>query len=73
MLRDRRWKYVYNPVSTDELYDLDADPGEVDNRVDDPSAAGKLHRLRERMGGWMSEIGDPAQPRPLWTWPLGPA
>ncbi len=72
MLRDRRWKYVYNAVSTDELYDLDADPGEVDNRVDDPAAAGELHRLRERMGGWMSEIGDPLSP-PLWTWPLGPA
>ena len=70
MLRDRRWKYVYNPVSTDELYDLADDPAELRNRVDDADAAGTLHRLRERMGERMTEIGDPLRP-PLWTWPLG--
>ena len=70
MLRDGRWKYVYNPVSFDELYDLDADPGEIENLIDETEHAATLHRLRERMGDWMREISDPLSP-PLWTWDLG--
>ena len=70
MLRDRRWKYVYNPVSFDELYDLDADPGEVVNLVDAPEHAGELRRLRGRCGEWMREVGDPLS-APLWTWDTG--
>jgi arylsulfatase A-like enzyme len=70
MVRDRRWKYVYNPVSFDELYDLDHDPGELRNLVDDPACAGELRRLRERCGAWMKDVNDPLSP-PLWTWNIG--
>lgn len=66
-LRDRRWKYVFHPVSRDELYDLDADPGELVNRADDPACADVLRRMRERMGEWMREIRDPLSP-PLYSW-----
>jgi arylsulfatase A-like enzyme len=67
MTRDRRWKYVYNPAGIDELYDLEADPGEIANRVDDPDCAGTLLALRTRMGEWMAEVKDPLSP-PLFLW-----
>jgi len=59
MVRDRRWKYVYNATAEDELYDLAADPGEVHNRALDPSCADELARLRRRLVAWMEETEDP--------------
>ncbi len=59
MLRDRRLKYVYNPVSIDELYDLDRDPGELTNLIDDKGYASQLDDMRQRMSEQMTEIGDP--------------
>ena len=47
MVRTRNWKYVYNPCSEDELYDMQSDPFELDN------VAGKLgykHVLRRMKG-----------------------
>lgn len=67
MLRDRRWKYIYNPVSRDELYDLETDPGELKNRADDPDCAEVLQQMRTRMGEWMASIKDPLSP-PLYSW-----
>ena len=31
MVRNRRWKYVWNATAEDELYDLEHDPGELRN------------------------------------------
>ena len=31
MIRTANWKYVYNPATEDELYDLRSDPGELHN------------------------------------------
>ena len=67
-LRTRRWKYVYCPVSEDELYDLDADPGELTNLIDAAEHGDVLHHLRERMTTWMKQTGDKLT-GPLWTWP----
>ena len=36
-----------------ELYDLERDPLEFDNRVDDPELADELHRLRALLDGWV--------------------
>jgi arylsulfatase A-like enzyme len=49
MLRTRRWKYIWNATDVDELYDLEADPHELHNRIDDPAAATELHQLRRRL------------------------
>ncbi len=59
MVRDRRWKYVWNLTAEDELYDLATDPGEIVNRATDPAAAGELSRLRRRLLAWLEETRDP--------------
>lgn len=67
-LRTVRWKYIYCPTSEDELYDLDSDPGELRNLIDEPVHAATLQALRERMMHWMAQTRDPLT-GPLWTWP----
>jgi len=58
MIRDDRYKYVYNPSDIDEFYDLQTDPGEITNRIDAPELAPELARLRQRLIAWMEETGD---------------
>ncbi|MEM9658867.1 MAG: sulfatase-like hydrolase/transferase, partial [Planctomycetota bacterium] len=55
-LRTDRWKYIRYPHgdgSSDrhkaELYDLSADPQEVDNLIDDPKHAETVRRLRDEL------------------------
>ncbi len=59
MLRDERWKYVWNATDRDELYDTQKDPGELFNLIEDPDYTSQLRRLRRRLGDWMTEIDDP--------------
>ena len=59
MVRDRRWKYVWNATAEDELYDLGQDPHELTNRAVDPLCAGELSRLRHRLIDWMQQTHDP--------------
>lgn len=59
MLRDRRWKYVWNAVAEDELYDMVNDPGELHNRATDPACADTLSQMRRRLVAWMEAVGDP--------------
>jgi len=42
----------------EELYDLDADPHEINNLADDPARAEKLDELRNALTEWQLEIGD---------------
>ncbi|MCU1534697.1 MAG: sulfatase [Glaciihabitans sp.] len=46
MIRTRTWKYVWNLTDTDELYDLQADPGEIVNRIADENVTTILASLR---------------------------
>ncbi len=58
MLRDRRWKYVYNEQDVDELYDLASDPGEVINRVSDPICKERVVLMKRELAGlapWIDE------------------
>jgi N-acetylglucosamine-6-sulfatase len=47
-VRTDRWKYIHYPdhPGMDELYDLQTDPHELTNRIDDPAAAEDLVRLK---------------------------
>ena len=49
LVRTERWAYVWNMTDTDELYDLAADPWQLDNRVADPTCADALRDLRHRL------------------------
>ena len=57
-VRSRRYKYVYYPFDRDELYDETADPWELHNLAQEPSAAPILAEMRERMARWMARAGD---------------
>jgi arylsulfatase A-like enzyme len=55
MVRTRSHKYIYRLNGHHELYDLAADPDELQNRVNDPTCADALAELRERLIHWMLE------------------
>lgn len=59
MVRDRRWKYVWNATAEDELYDLANDPGEIVNLATATGHAAELARLRRRLLAWMEAARDP--------------
>ena len=45
-LREGRWKYIACPVDPEQLYDLDADPGERTNLATNPAHADTMDRFR---------------------------
>lgn len=57
MIRTHRYKYIFNHGSMDELYDLEADPGEYVNRVHDQ----KLRRVREELRDQLFEWYNPEE------------
>jgi arylsulfatase A-like enzyme len=65
MVRTERWKYSWRPFDLDELYDLDADPGELANLALDPAQGGRIKTLRMRIQDWMRETDDPLTE--MWT------
>ncbi len=59
-VRSRDWKYVTypdDPQLTEELYDLQADPGELFNLRHDARYAPELQRLRDRLVQLQRETG----------------
>lgn len=58
MVRDRRWKYVWNATAEDELYDLEQDPGELRNRATDSTCGETVQACRRRLVEWMHAVGD---------------
>jgi len=58
MIRDHRWKYVWNATDTDELYDLHEDPDELRNLVAEPRCVDVLDRLRRRLHATLVKEGD---------------
>ena len=64
MVRTERWKYVYIPHDLDELYDLQADPAEMNNLVNDPEHADVLNEMKARLLGWNDATKDMFQ----WAW-----
>ncbi|NLV73244.1 MAG: sulfatase-like hydrolase/transferase [Chloroflexi bacterium] len=59
MLRDRRYKYVWNLSAEDELYDMANDPGELTNLAQDGALREVLADLRLRLLAWLEETRDP--------------
>lgn len=46
MIRDGRYKYVWNLTDVDELYDLETDPGEKCNLIAEPAQQERIAALR---------------------------
>ncbi len=57
--RTPRYKLVVNLLTTDELYDLEADPYEMRNLIEDPAYAAVRDQLHNRLLDWMNEARDP--------------
>ncbi len=58
MCRTRTHKYVRRLYERDELYDLERDPQEMNNCIDDPAYAGVRDALRNRMLEWYQSSCD---------------
>ena len=56
---DGRYKLVINLLSSDELYDLETDPGEMVNQIDSPAYAVERDRMHDRLLEWMNTTRDP--------------
>ncbi len=58
MIRMGNLKYTMRLYERDTLYDLDLDPREQVNRIDDPAYAEKVAQMRERLLTWYQETAD---------------
>lgn len=52
MLRTERHKYILSEIGPNLLYDLEEDPSEFHDRIDDPALASVQHDLHEQMFEW---------------------
>lgn len=63
---DGRYKLAINLLDTDELYDLSADPLELQNRINDPGILPERERLLDALLAWMNRTRDPLR-GPHWA------
>lgn len=59
MIRDRRFKFIWNATDLDEFYDLKTDPDELHNLATEEKHAETLNRYRKQLGQCFSDLGDP--------------
>jgi arylsulfatase A-like enzyme len=58
MLRTREWKLIIRSAGKEELYDLENDPQELYNHIDDPALSEVRNNLRERLLHWYLRASD---------------
>ena len=58
MIRDDRYKYVWNLTDVDELYDLDTDPGEKVNLIAEPAQQARIAQMRKDLYAQLQLHGD---------------
>jgi len=58
MLRTRQWKFIIRSAGREELYNLQEDPQELTNLIDDPALADVRCRLRDRLLHWYLRTSD---------------
>jgi choline-sulfatase len=67
MVRTEKWKYVYNPTSEDELYDMESDPHELHNLAHMQGFKHVLRRMKNIMAKWLKETNDSVGNHGAWT------
>ncbi len=55
------WKFNCSPIGEHELYNIEDDPGETENLIDDPAVSGLVSDLYERLLDWQERTGDDAR------------
>jgi arylsulfatase A-like enzyme len=58
MIRDKKWKYVWNLSDVDELYDMENDPYELTNLAVLPEYADRLREMRLDMLRELEAVDD---------------
>ncbi|TBL79434.1 sulfatase-like hydrolase/transferase [Paenibacillus thalictri] len=58
MIRTLEWKYIWNTADTDELYNMQEDPGELHNLIRDPACREIIADLRSRLYDVLVAEGD---------------
>lgn len=58
MMRGQRYKFISRTAGRDELYDLEVDPMETNNRIDDPALASVLRDMEYGMLKWLQRTVD---------------
>jgi arylsulfatase A-like enzyme len=58
MVRMGRWKLTFDMLGNGELYDLEADPAELDDRFGDPACASVRAQLTEELLRWTIRAED---------------
>jgi arylsulfatase A-like enzyme len=59
IVTDDAWKYIFTPGDYDEVYNLNKDPAELCNLIDDPASSSKVASLREQIRRATADAGDP--------------
>ena len=60
MFRTTKWKYAHRyPYGPHELFDLDQEPEELTNKIEDESLWPVCNVLRARLGPWYVKYADP--------------
>ncbi len=57
-----RHKYIWNNGQLEEFYDLEADPFEMRNLIDDPACRELLEDMQSRLAAWRDKTGDTMSP-----------
>jgi arylsulfatase A-like enzyme len=58
MLRTAQWKYIWNTTDVDELYNLEQDPAELNNRIYEENCAEVVSEYRRLLYDRLSKEGD---------------
>ncbi|MEP1208115.1 MAG: sulfatase-like hydrolase/transferase [Rhizobiaceae bacterium] len=59
MIERYRFKYVWYRDQSDELFDLQNDPAELNNLLDDPAHQSRLATLRRELDAFLQKTNDP--------------
>lgn len=58
MFRKGKYKYVFNGADKDQFFDMENDPNEMNNLIDDPNYANDLYFVKNACADWMQAHGD---------------